>query len=77
VNARGEIVRGSIDAHGEVGAVEVVGSVFSLPVVSERVDRRGTILRTVRDDTGALIRYAIARGGDVEAQVIEAAARGR
>lgn len=66
VTTTGSIVERTVDSTGNlVGSQRTLGSVTSLPLVSETTNTAGQLVRRVRDQSGRLIEYVAGQGGRI------------
>lgn len=61
----GEIIQTTLDASWELVDEDLVGNLTDLPTEEESTTEEGHTLRTVRDESGALVRLRLGPDGDV------------
>jgi hypothetical protein len=66
----GDVVLHNVDAAGTVLHCTKVGSLFTLPVVSQTPAAGGEVIEVVRDESGAVLRFVVQADGEPRAVVL-------
>jgi YD repeat-containing protein len=65
IDTTGNIVERTLDTAGTVVSSQTVGSLLSLPVVSETTNTAGQLVRQVRDTSGTLVELTLDSAGNL------------
>ncbi len=66
----GDLVLHTLGPAGTVLHCTKVGSLLTLPLVSQTEAAGGEVVEVVRDDSGALLRFVVQRDGETRAVVV-------